>query len=446
MTAKRHTVPCAVAAALLIATIIPKAPAADPPKPAAFPGAEGFAGHVTGGRGKPVYAVTTLADSGPGSLRDAVSEGNRTVVFRVSGTIDARKRIEIKGPNITVAGQTAPGDGICIKGKELFIRDTKNVIVRFLRCRPGDLLGEEHDALTIWNSQDVIVDHCSLSWSTDSVSDVVKGSRNVTIQWCIVSEPLDRSVHAKGSHGYGTGWSYGSYHHNLIAHCASRAPRLAADPTRGLVDVRNNVIYNWGFGWAYGGEHADVDFVNNYFRPGPDSQHNHILFNPWASNCRVYLSGNVLEGNAEVTSDNAKGLVSEGSVWKEPVVLDHVLVPASFGGAAVKTHPAQQAVDLVLAKAGATLPKRDPVDERVVASVRDRGGRLINSQADVGGWPELKSVPPPPDSDADGMPDAWEAQRGLQPGDPDDGPRQAPDHSGYTNLEVYLNELAAAAM
>lgn len=430
-----------VVAMLLVSSVAGWARAADLP---AFPGAEGLGAKATGGRGKDVYEVTNLDDSGPGSLRDALSKGNRTVVFRVSGTINLKTTLRLAEPNVTIAGQTAPGDGICLRGKELMIR-ADNVIVRFMRFRPGDELKQEHDALTIWNAKNVIVDHCSMSWSTDSVSDVVKGSREVTIQWCIISEPLNQSVHGKGAHGYGTGWGYGSYHHNLIAHCASRAPRLSADPSRGLCDVRNNIIYNWGFGWAYGGENADVDIVNNYFKSGPSSEHNNCIFNVWQSSSRVYLSGNVLEGNAEVTADNYKGLISEKTIYPQPADLEAVVVTRPSQTVPVIQQSAHEAYELVLNRAGATLPKRDPVDTRVVQSVRDRTGRVINSPVDVGGWPELASTEPPADSDHDGMPDAWETSKGLDPANPKDGPSAAADGSGYTNMELYLNELASKA-
>jgi pectate lyase len=424
----------------LAMTLLATAAFAAPP---AFPGAEGLGANATGGRGGEVYEVTTLDDSGPGSLRDALSAGDRTVVFRVSGTINLKSTIRLAKPNVTIAGQTAQGGGICLRGKELMIR-ADNVIVRFLRFRPGDELRQEHDALTVWNARNVIIDHCSMSWSTDSVSDVVKGSRDTTIQWCIISEPLTRSVHVKGAHGYGTGWGYGSYHHNLIAHCDSRSPRLGADPTRGFIEVANNVIYNWGFGWPYGGEHSDINFVGNYLRPGPSSQHRSVLFNAWMSNTRIFLSGNVLEVNEDVTADNVKGLVTKGSIHKEPISLAEVPVKQAFPTTRpVATQPAAEAMELVLGKAGATLPRRDPVDARVVKDVRERAGRIINSPTDVGGWPELRSAEPPVDTDKDGMPDAWETAHGLNPADPKDGRAVAAD--GYSNLEHYLNDLAAKA-
>jgi pectate lyase len=427
--------------AFALTTLLAASTFASPP---AFPGAEGLGADATGGRAGEVYEVINLDDTGPGSLRDALSEGNRTVVFSVSGTIDLKTTIRLTKPNVTIAGQTAPGDGICLRGKELMIR-ADNVIVRFMRFRPGDELKQEHDALTVWNARNVIIDHCSMSWSTDSVSDVVKGSRDTTIQWCIIAEPLTKSAHSKGAHGYGTGWGYGSYHHNLLAHCDSRTPRLGADPTRGFIEVANNVIYNWGFGWAYGGEHSDINFVGNYLRPGPSSKHNESLFNAWLSNTRIHLSGNVVDGNDAITADNVKGLITKGSIHKnEPIVLDEVSVKQAFPTTRpVATQPAAEAMELVLAKAGATLPKRDSVDTRVVKDVREKTGKIINSQADVGGWPELKSAEAPADTDKDGMPDAWEAARGLNAADPKDGKSIGPD--GYSNLELYLNELASKA-
>lgn len=427
----------------------------------AFPGAEGFGATATGGRGKPVYEVTTLDDAGPGSLRDAVSQGDRTIVFRVSGTIRLKSRLKVSHPNITIAGQTAPGDGICIAGHELFIADTQNVIVRFLRLRPGDLEKVEVDALTVWNSQHVIIDHCSLSWSTDSLNDVVKGSGNVTVQWCILAEPLMQSVHSKGAHGYATGWDGriitnedgtttgggGSYHHNLIAHASSRAPRIGYfNKGRGLIDCRNNVIYNSGS--SYGGETDDFNYVANYYRPGPESQRvrqPNELFAIWAADSRMYAAGNVIEG-AESPNGSAEGFISfkqgtntDGTTREMPTA-EMCLVPEAFKVAPVTTHSAEDAYALVVERAGAVRPTRDAADERVLADVKNRTGRFINSQQEVGGWPELKSAPAPIDTDRDGMPDAWETARGLDAANPADGVTIAAD--GYTHLEHYLNELA----
>lgn len=418
----------------------------------AFPGAEGFGAHASGGRGGDVYAVTNLDDSGPGSLREALSRGDRTIVFRVSGTINLKSRLDLRVANVTIAGQTAPGDGICLRGHELMISGARNVIVRHLRFRPGDEQKAELDALSIRDSYDVIIDHCSMSWSTDSLNDVTHGSGNVSVQWCILSEPLNASVHVKGAHGYGTGWGgHGepdadgkipgaSYHHNLIAHCESRAPRIGyMKGRRGLIDCRNNVIYNTGGGSAYGGEGDDFNFVGNYFRPGPSTKLRDVLFEIWSDDSRMYVDGNAVEDAMVVNRDNPRGVrFKAGSA--ETCLVEH-----SFPVPPVTTHEAAEAFRLVLNGAGATRPRRDAVDSRIVTSVRERTGRIINSQAEVGGWPDLKSAPPSPDGDADGMPDAWEAARGLDPADAADGPAVARDGGGYTNLETYLNELAAPA-
>lgn len=426
----------------------------------AFPGAEGFGASATGGRGKAVYIVTNLDDDGPGSLRDALSEGDRTVVFEVSGTIFLKSRLKLAHPNVTIAGQTAPGDGICLAGHELFITDTRNVIVRYLRLRPGDVERVEADALTIWNSQHVIIDHCSLSWSTDSLNDVVKGSGNVTVQWCILSEPLNQSVHVKGAHGYGTGWDGrilsqpdgtktgggGSYHHNLIAHAASRAPRIGYfNQGRGLIDTRNLVIYNSGA--SYGGETDDFNYVNNYYRPGPSSEGQRTrgeIFSVWSDDSRMFHAGNVYEGVGEGAEDEPgfiafkQGANANGAAKAMPTA-EVCVVPEPFDVASVETQSAKEAYQLVLDRAGATLPKRDVVDLRIIQDVKDRTGRLINSQEDVGGWPELKSATAPVDSDRDGMPDEWERSQQLDPDDPADGATIGVE--GYSNLERYLDSL-----
>jgi pectate lyase len=460
----RNTIPATCIAALLACG----GASGDVAKTPAFPGAEGFGAHASGGRGGEVYYVTNLNDDGPGSLRDAVSKGNRMVLFRVSGTIQLKSRLTVNQPNITIAGQTAPGDGICLRDHELFITNTSNIVVRFLRVRPGDEKQKEHDALTIWHSGDVIIDHCSLSWSTDSINDVVKESGNVTVQWSILSEPLCRSVHSKGSHGYATGWDgrkFGGFsgHHNLIAHAASRAPRLGYHKNgRGLIDIRNNVIYNSGP--SYGGEGDDFNFVANYYRPGPkDFRPDKALFHISADTARGYFAGNVYEGEPEISANNLKAIVmdapvtmhvpkpdgsaSDTSPATQPAgTLNDCLRAEPVEVAPVTTHKAEEAYELVLLRAGAILPRRDAVDQRIVKDVRDRTGSLINSQADVGGWPELKSAEAPADKDLDGMPDAWETRHGLNPDDPADGAKPAADGSGYTHLEIYLNDLAAQAI
>lgn len=416
----------------------------------AFPGAEGFGAGASGGRGGEVYYVTNLDDDGPGSLRDAISQPNRMVLFKVSGTIELKSRLSLNQPNITIAGQSAPGDGIALRGRELFITNTENVIVRFLRLRPGDISTAEVDALTIWNAKDVIIDHCSLSWSTDSLNDVVRESGNVTVQWCILSEPLVNSVHAKGRHGYATGWDGrtkggGSFHHNLIAHAVSRAPRIGYyREGRGQNDCRNNVIYNSGP--AYGAEDGDLNFVGNYYRPGPnaDLRPAGVHFGISSNDTRLYIAGNIWEGHDAHNRDNragvtfGKGRNAGGETTGGSPELCFVDRPFEF--APIRTHTAEQAYAFVLQHAGARLPNMDAVDTRILNDVQNRTGKPIDSQNEVGGWPELKSAEPPIDTDGDGMPDAWERANGLDPNNPADGPRLA-EPGGYSNLEIYLNSL-----
>lgn len=429
----------------------------------AFPGAEGFGANATGGRGGEVYHVTNLNDSGPGSLRDAVSKPNRTVVFEVSGTINLDSRLDISKPNITIAGQTAPGDGITLRRHELFIKNTENIIVRFIRSRPGDEAKQEMDAVTVWTAKDVILDHCSMSWSTDSLNDVVKESGNVTVQWCLLAEPLVHSVHKKGAHGYATGWDGRTRggmtaHHNLIAHAASRAPRIGYFKTgRGLIDCVNNVIYNSGP--SYGGETDDLNFVGNYYRPGPSSyssleegkpvRKKGELFDVWSDDTRMYVAGNVVEGSPEVTADNAAAVVFKKTANTQPVnglpppkpgTRQDCIVARPFDVAPVKIDSAEVAYQRVVEKVGAVLPNRDAADTRILNDVKNRTGRFIDTPGDVGGWPELKSTPAPLDTDRDGIPDAWETANGLDPKNPADGKTIAAD--GYSNLEHYLNALA----
>ena len=438
MTITRLTVKLVAAAGLAFAIgAACRAAVATP----AFPGAEGAGAQAEGGRGGEVVYVTNLDDHGPGSLRDAVSKPRRTVVFAVSGTITLETRLSIEHPHITIAGQTAPGDGICIRGKDVIV-GADDCILRFLRFRPGDIRPEEHDALTVWDAHNVIVDHCSMSWSTDSLNDVVKESGNVTVQWCILSEPLRESAHSKGAHGYGTGWDgrggASSYHHNLLAHCDSRAPRIEKAGPGVLVDIRNMVIYNIGGGFAYGGEKAQFNYVANFLKPGPNTVHPETLFLLSSRDSRGYFAENFLAGSPEGSQNNASAVRIDGDLDAE-----QLLVKEPFDVPAVATQSPQDAYDAVLAHAGAVLPARDAVDRRIVADVEAGTGGLIDSQNDVGGWPELRSTAPPADSDRDGMPDDWERNHNLDPADAADGRRVA--SRGYTNLEIYLNELAESA-
>lgn len=330
---------------------------ADTQKITAFPGAEGGGMYASGAREnvKEIYHVTSLADDGTnGTFRDAVSQSDRIIVFDVAGNIELKNALNIVGDNLTVLGQTAPGDGICIKDNTVgFYGD--NVILRYLRFRMGDASTVEDDTVGGRSINNVILDHCSISWSTDECASFYENT-NFTMQWCIVSESLKESVHSKGSHGYGGIWGgrNASYHHNLIMHHDSRNPRIAtsgideayADVTKqtDLTDLRNNVVYNWGGNSAYGGENgAPVNLVNCYYKPGPATKHTSRLFQisakaegdttgtnslnrpGWGTD--LYVSGNYVEGSADVTADNAKGVVTDSNstkygVWTDSNITD----------------------------------------------------------------------------------------------------------------------------
>ncbi|MDE6512381.1 MAG: pectate lyase, partial [Muribaculaceae bacterium] len=294
-------------------------------RPLAFSTAEGYGKFTQGGRGGKVYEVTNLNDSGPGSFREAVArKGPRVIVFRVSGTIELKSRLSINNPYITIAGQTAPGDGITIKGFPLELA-ADEIIVRYIRVRPGAKNGE-FDAISGRYHNNIILDHVSASWSVDETLSLYHNT-NVTVQWCMISESLYGSVHAKGSHGFGGIWGndYGTYHHNLFAHHSSRAPRWGWGS--GHNDYRNNVCYNWGYNNMYGGEASLeeperntflLNMVNNYYKSGPGSRYNRQLVQADGNDVvegqkrqgvgRYYLAGNILEGNKDVNSDNWRGV------------------------------------------------------------------------------------------------------------------------------------------
>jgi pectate lyase len=409
--------------------LAPFAWAAAPTTQKAFPTAEGFGAYARGGRGGAVLFVDNLNDAGPGSLRAAVeAKGPRTVVFRVSGTIQLQKGLVIREPFITIAGQTAPGDGICLANYELYVA-TDHAIVRYLRCRPGNGRPGERDGITVRDAEHVIVDHCSASWAVDEVLSTTK-SKNVTVQWCIISEALHDAGHHKGNHGYGglIQCEGASYHHNLYAHNRSRNPR----PASGLIDFRNNVVYDWNAmaGYAEGNKQR-LNYVANYLKPGPSTLSGRdFAFHTGKEETFIHFGGNVFEGLVASGADDRKVIKvrNGGNVVEQP----HDVPP-------VQTQPALEARDRVLAEAGATLPKRDAVDARVVEQVRQGTGRQINAHDDVGAWPELKSQPGPADADGDAMPDAWEQAARLDPTDAADRNADG-DADGYTNLEEFLNQ------
>jgi len=411
----------ACAAVMLTCT---SSPAATPGDVFAFPGAEGFGRHAQGGRGGSVRFVTNLDDYGPGaepiegSLRAAVeADGPRTVVFRTSGTIHLKSSLTVRNPYVTVAGQSAPGDGICVKNSGVGVK-THDVVIRHVRFRPGDEVGRRPeyaergwstDALSLsGGARDVIIDHCSTSWANDEVLSVSgAGITDVTVQWCIISESLNASTHHKGEHGYGslirTNGNV-TFHHNLYAFHRSRSPRPG---TYGegciLFDFRNNVMHSGGHGYS-AADPVRMNFVANYHPTTP------FRANPATT---FYAA----DGVGDITGDGSRAVAYEV--------------------APVRTTTAQDAQEAVLSSAGATLPTRDAVDVRVVSGVRDGVATLVDSVGQVGGWPELRATPAPPDTDSDGMPDAWEDLHGLDPTTANDA--EDTDRDGYTDLEEYLN-------
>jgi hypothetical protein len=413
----------------------------------AFPGAEGFGADTPGGRGGRVIFVTNLDDAGPGSLREACeAEGPRIVMFRVAGTIALKRPITVTKPFLTLAGQSAPGDGICLRDATFGIA-THDVVVRFLRVRLGDESGKEADCIDLLNgAYNCILDHCSATWSVDECLSTSGNNRDCTIQWCLIGESLNQSKHAKGKHGYGSlARANGpiSWHHNLWIHNDARNPRLGDNYGRGglypTFDVRNNVIYNFG-GTASGLTQGilKVNYVGNYLRPGPSSRAAKPITVGHPSQLTYFIRDNVFEGRDELTADNTQFFTVVEHEGKRVVQT----VEQPFAAPPVKTVSARAALDLVLARVGASRPVRDSVDARLVDHVRTRTGKLIDSQDEVGGWPVLKSAPLPADTDNDGIPDTWEIAHGLDPKNPADA--NAVAKSGYTQIEEYLNGLAVA--
>ncbi|OMF95337.1 Ig-like domain-containing protein [Paenibacillus sp. FSL R7-0273] len=430
---------CALLGASFLADAVPAHAAQAPAAIPAFPGAEGGGMYASGGRGYDVYEVTNLNDSGPGSLREAISGDNRMVVFRVSGTIHLASSLGFTNrKNITVAGQTAPGDGICIAGFNTDISSATNIIIRYLRFRPGSAnISSEPDALGGRGSNYVMIDHVSAGWSTDEGLSFYENN-NLTVQWSIISESLTLSGHVKGKHGYGGIWGGNAttFHHNLLTSHTSRMPRIGNGNTPGNITMSNNVIYNWGFNNTYGGlTTLQSNVINNYYKPGPSTLQSvkGRIINP--GDGEFFVDGNYMYGSPEISADNSKGIqnaIPATVLSKTPFQNDSYTT--------VKITDAEQAYQDVLDMAGAVLPRRDAADARAVQDVIDGTGRTINREYEVGGYPELQSAEAPLDSDHDGMPDAWEEANGLNKLDKADGKTISPN--GYSNLENYLNSLA----
>jgi pectin methylesterase-like acyl-CoA thioesterase len=410
---------------------------------AAFPGAEGAGANAVGGRGGDVYHVTNLNDSGAGSLRLGISSatGPRTIVFDVAGTINLVTRLNVNKSFLTIAGQTAPGDGVTVGGHSTVVSGN-NVVIRYLRFRVGDTNcpAIQDDALWVDKTSDVILDHVSASWSVDETLSVTESNR-VSVQWSFITESMKNSCHEKGAHGYGSLIRYGTgqvtYHHNLYAHHDSRNPRVGDNI--GL-DFVNNVIYDWGGESSYSGPADEgsprVNYVGNYLVAGPMTASSKLrAFSSGGATTQIYQSNNLIDGDKDGTRD---GVNNEWSMFIGSYTRRE---PARFEFAQVNTHDAATAYELVLKTAGNSF-KRDSVDERVAGEVRSETGRHINSQTEVGGFPVLNPGAALNDADNDGIPDEWETGHGLNPTDAADG--RAVNAGGYTNLELYLNDLVPA--
>ena len=432
----------------------------------AFPTAEGYGRLSKGGRGGRVIKVTNLNDDGPGSLRDAVDQiGPRTVVFDISGVIKLKSKLVITGTKknsfLTIAGQSAPGKGICLSGMTVGMIGGEHTIMRHLRVRVGTESGKTMDGIGMASATTTIFDHCSISWTIDEAFSS-RGAKMVTLQRCLISEALNEAGHKKypsgSQHGFAASISgdIGSFHHNLLAHCAGRNWSLAGGLKHGTLeyagrlDIRNNVVYNWRHRTTDGGA-SEVNFVNNYYKPGPEIQIKVALNaqnDGFEGGQRYYFVGNVMEGIWD-ESNQDKGKMMSGKKRDYNPWVDK-----PFFESYVKTHTAKEAYESVLDDVGCTVPMLDDHDKRIIQETRDgtykyTGSKtgmkgLIDNEADVGGLEDYPVVKRPADwdTDNDGMPDAWEKKHSLDPSNEDDRNKTNLSKEGYTNLEMYLNELA----
>jgi hypothetical protein len=439
-------------------------------QPIAFPGAEGFGKYTTGGREGKIYIVSNLNDDGEGSFRKAATaKGVRIIVFAVSGTIHLQSPISIKA-DVTIAGQTAPGDGICLADHPVTLGGN-NIIIRYMRFRMGDknqnkgmVDGSGHDdAFSGTRRSNIIIDHCSLSWSTDEVFSIYGGD-STTLQWNLIAEPLNYSYHFETGdkdwehHGYGGIWggSHLSAHHNLFAHCVNRNPRFNGTrlgASQEFADYRNNVIYNWGGNNVYGGEAGNYNIVNNYYKYGPSTSKSvkFRIVNPSKTETlpfgKWYVAGNYVDEASEVTKNNWLGIhMGNGGTEedKKQAVMDKAFITEN-----ITEQTARDAYEDILKYVGASY-KRDTLDIRIINDVKNRTGRFIDVQGGfphgtayeltVNAWPALSSTPALTDADKDGMPDEWEKKNKLNINDATDAKNYTLSKS-YTNIEVYINSI-----
>ena len=438
----------------------------DPSLISAFPGAEGFGSTTIGGRGGKVIEVTNLNDAGPGSLRAAIeSEGPRIVIFRLAGTIELNSSLAIINPYLTIAGQTAPGDGVTLRTSRLEIEalilvETHDVVIRFLTLRAGP--PSAGDAIMILASDshvtyNVVIDHNSLSWAVNRNLATWYDVHDISIQWNIFSEGLNCSIHSKGCHSKGAllggyasdenkdkpGASSISFHHNLMAHNGERNPLVSAS---GVTDVVNNVVYN-PFGSF---SHVDMqhqlvvvpaNYVGNFFKPGTDTdpgKYGISVANVGDLGAKIYVLGNI---GPHRPNDNQPEIDIV-----DPEARSYV-IPARNPATPITTTSAFEAYDQVLAGAGSNMglncdgtffSRRDTIDARIVNDVVNITGKIIDDPSEVGGWLTIPSATPCADSDHDGMSDPWEQKWGFEPADSSDGSKDA-DGDGYTNIEEFLN-------
>ena len=426
--------------ALIAAARAAEAPGGDNPEPVAFPGAEGFGAQATGGRGGTVYHVTTLADSGPGSFRDAVSQPHRIVVFDVGGIIKLAGNVEVSS-NITLAGQTAPGEGICLYGAGVSLGGHSNIIVRYLRFREGIAGDRGRKSLGMDKADNIIIDHCSVEWGRWDDIGMTVNSHDITVQYSLMAE----GIHPQSFGALIDTVTNVTISHNLWMSNESRNPKV-----KGTAQYINNVVYNWGETGLCGGHSAadhSLDVIGNYFIKGPSS--NDRFTGQYYATDHVFQADNFADLNADGVLNGQPVVEADFHRTDEktytfptfmPTAAMHPKIPVTVDTAAV-------AYEKIVAGVGCSL-RRDAVDRRLIdefTSLGKKGKTLPHTddkgEALAGGMSEVKSGPAPIDTDKDGIPDAWETAHGLDPRDPADAAKVTA--SGYTQLEIYLNSLAA---